>query len=92
MGDCVIQSRSYKRVSRRNTFTISFKEQSSLKYEQIEVFVKASVPESSMVYGAVLFPLEKIQDEGKSITSVDEVLGINPVGDFVVAVKPPQMD
>ena len=92
MGDCVIQSRLYKRVSRRNTFTIAYKEQSSLKYGQIEVFVKASVPESNMVYGAVLFPLEKIKDEGKSIASVDEVLGINPIGDFVVAVKPPQMD
>lgn len=94
MEDCVIQSRLYKRVSRRNTFTVAYKEKNALKYGQIEVFVKASAPDhkSNMEYGAVLFPLEKIPDEGKCITDVNEVLGINPIGDFVAAVKPPQMD
>ena len=59
---------------------------------RLKFLSKLLFPRATWYMEQCCFHWEKIQDEGKSITSVDEVLGINPVGDFVVAVKPSQMD
>lgn len=62
-GDKVLHSRMYKRVSKRNTFTVAYKDsKSNVKYGQIETFFKA--PNScSRLYGAVIRPMVKMGDD-----------------------------
>lgn len=45
----IIHSKAYKRVSLRNSYTISYKDGSHLKYGQVEVFVQATNPQDSSV-------------------------------------------
>ena len=59
-GDRVLHSRMYKPVSKRNTFTVAYKDsESGIIYGQIVTFFKA--PNScNRVYGAVILPMVKI--------------------------------
>lgn len=62
IGGAVFHSRQYKRVSRRNTFTVAFRQAKSpsMSYGQIEVFFKAPVG-SRISCGAVVVPLKSSQ-------------------------------
>lgn len=44
MRGCIIHSRAYKRVSVRNSYTVSYKNNNEIKYRQVEGFVQASSP------------------------------------------------
>ena len=56
IGDSVIHSKLYERVSRRNSSTVAYKKECSIKYGQIECFFK--VPEESTIqFGAVICPM-----------------------------------
>ena len=60
VGSSVFHSRLYKRVSRRNTYTVAYrqKESSSINYGLIQVFFKAPVG-SRISCGAVVVPLSR---------------------------------
>ena len=61
IGDSVIHSPLYKRVSRRNSFTVAYRKECSLKYGQIECFFKA--PEEGRIqFGAVIRPMTVISE------------------------------
>ena len=85
IGGAVFHSRLYKRVSRRNTFTVAFRQEKSpsINYGQIEVFFKAPVG-SKISCGAVVYPLSRANQD---ICSRHEVLG-KPVSHIVALHRP----
>lgn len=85
VGTAVFHSRLYKRVSRRNTFTVAYrqKESSSINYGQIEVFFKAPV-DSKISCGAVVLPLSRANQD---ICKQHEVLG-RPVSHIITLRHP----
>ena len=85
----IIHSRAYKRVSVRNSYTVSYKDGNQIKYGQVEVFVQASSPRNDSVnYAAVLLPFE---EQMGFICPTDEVLGVCPVT-HIVGWYPPSND
>ena len=86
IGGAVFHSRQYKRVSRRNTFTVAFRQAKSpsMSYGQIEVFFKAPVG-SRISCGAVVVPLKSRANQ--HICNPHEVLG-KPVSHIVVLHQP----
>lgn len=79
-GSAVLHSKQYKRVSRRNTFTVAYRldEHPSLEYGQIEVFFKAPVG-SRISSGAVVKPLSR---SSQCLCKQHEVLG-RPVSHII---------
>jgi len=73
VGNAVFHSKLYKRVSRRNTFTVAYSlnGSSSISYGQIEVFFKAAVG-TRVSCGAIVQPLS-IADQ--DLCKEHEVLG-----------------
>ena len=62
-GDKLLHSRTYKRVSKRNTFTVAYKDsENDINYGQIETFFKASSG-CRRVNGGVRFPMAKIAED-----------------------------
>lgn len=85
----IIHSRAYKRVSVRNSYTVSYKDGNEIKYGQVEVFVQASSPQDGSVkYAAVLLPFE---DQMGFVCQTHEVLGVCPVT-HIVGWYPPTND
>lgn len=84
-GSAVFHSKQYKRVSRRNTFTVAYRldERHSLEYGQIELFFKAPVG-SRTSCGAVVKPLSRTS---KGICEQHKVLG-RPVSHIVALHHP----
>lgn len=72
VGDKVIHSRRYKRVTRRNSFTVAFREGPGVKYGQIETFFEAP-KESRILYGAIVLPMSESSDR---LCKKHQVLGI----------------
>lgn len=85
VGGAVFHSRQYKRVSRRNTFTIAFRLETSpsINYGQIEMFFMAPVG-SRTSFGAVVVPLSRVNQD---ICQQHEVLG-RPVS-HIIALRQP---
>ena len=85
VGTAVFHSRLYKRVSRRNTFTVAYrqKESSLVNYGQIEVFFKAPVG-SRISCGAVVVPLLRADQD---ICKQHEVLG-RPASHIITLRQP----
>ena len=84
-GSAVFHSKQYKRVSRRNTFTVAYRLEGSpsLEYGQIEIFFKAPVG-SRTSCGAVLRPLSRAN---QCICKQHEVLG-RPVSHIIALHHP----
>lgn len=84
-GSTVFHLKQYKRVSRRNTFTVAYRldERHSLEYGQIEIFFKAPVG-SRTSYGAVFKPLSRTS---KGICEQHKVLG-RPVSHIIALHHP----
>ena len=57
MRDKVIHSLTYKRVTRRNSFTVAYMEGPCIKYGQVKVFFQAP-DESRILFGAVILPMK----------------------------------
>jgi len=73
----IVHSKAYKRVSVRNSYTISYKDGDDTKYGQVEVFVLASSPlEGSVKYAAVVLPF--VEQTG-FVCPMHEVLNVFPV-------------
>lgn len=73
----IIHSRVYKRVSVRNSYTISCKDGNQIKYGQVELFVQAfSPPNNAVKHAAVVLPF---QEQTGFICQEHEVLGVCPV-------------
>ena len=82
----IIHSRAYKRVSVRNAYTVSYKDNNEIKYGQVEVFVQASSPRNDSVqYAAVILPF--LQQTG-FVCPTYEVLGLCPVTHIVCCYPP----
>ena len=81
----MFHSKQYKRVSRRNTFTVAYRLEGSpsLDYGQIEIFFRAPVG-SRTLFGAVLKPLSRAS---QSICKQHEVLG-RPVSHIIALHHP----
>lgn len=87
--DRIIHSRAYKRVSVRNSYTVSYKDNNKIKYGQVEVFVQASSPQNdSIQYAAVILPFLK---QTGFVCPTNEVLGVCPVT-HIVCWYPPLND
>lgn len=85
----IIHSQAYKRVSVRNSYTVSYKDGNQIKYGQVEVFVQASKPcNNSVKYAAVLLPFE---EQIGFICQEHQVLGVYPVT-HIVGWHPPLND
>jgi len=85
IGGATFHSRNYKRVTRRNNYTIAYQqgESSICSYGQIEVFfVVRDYPK--MNCGAVVTPLTV---SSQHVCNISEVLG-NPVTHIVCLHKP----
>ena len=72
VGDKIIHSLRYKRVTRRNSFTVAYREGPNVKYGQIETFFTAP-KESIMPYGAVVLPMSESKNQ---LCKQHQVLGI----------------
>lgn len=82
-GDAVFHSRMYKRVSRRNSFTVAYQKENGTRYGQIEVFFV--VPrDPAMTCGAVIVPMLK---SDQHICAQHEVLG-SPIHHIVALQQP----
>ena len=57
-GDAVFHSRMYKRVSRRNSYTVAYQQEEDTRYGQIEVFFVVS-KDPVATCGAVIAPMAK---------------------------------
>lgn len=87
--DRIIHSRAYKRVSVRNSYTVSYKDNNKIKYGQVEVFVQASSPQNDSVqYAAVILPFLK---QTGFVCPTNEVLVVCPVT-HIVCWYPPLND
>ena len=83
IGEAVLHSREYKRVTRRNNFTIAYKQGQGISYGQIETsFVLREHP--GIVCGAVLFTLAV---SSKHVCKVHEVFG-SPVSHIICLHQP----
>ena len=85
VGNAIFHSKLYKRVSRRNTFTVAYSlnGSSSISYGQIEVFFKAAVG-TRVSCGAIVQPLS-IADQ--DLCKEHEVLG-RPVSHIIALRRP----
>ena len=83
IGEAVFHSRSYKRVSRRNNYTIAYQQGDSICYGYIEAFF--SVRDNPRVAcGAVIAPMSM---SGQHLCKSHEVLG-RPVSHIVCLHQP----
>lgn len=83
IGEAVLHSREYKRVTRRNNYTIAYKQGHSISYGQIETFfVLREHPR--MVCGAVLSTLAV---SSKHVCKAHEVFG-SPVSHIICLHQP----
>ena len=87
LNDRVIHSKMYKRVTKRNSFTVAYKDGDGISYGQIEAFVKTVGCPS--YHGAVVIPLEIVETE--AICSLNQELNMIPV-DHIVICHPPNND
>lgn len=86
IGGRIIHSRAYKRVSVRNSYTVSYKDSGKIKYGQVEVFVQASsLRNDSVQYAAVILPF--LEQTG-FVCPTYEVLGVCPVTHIVCWYPP----
>lgn len=85
-GDTVFHSKMYKRVSRRNSFTIMYHQGASINYGQIEVFFKGPVnSQTNYRYcGAVISPMLRAT---QGLCERHPVLGM-PVHHILTLKKP----
>ena len=81
IGEAVFHSRAYKRVSRRNNYTIAY--QQSLCYGYIEAFFSVR-NNPSVACGAVIAPMSM---SGQHVCKSHEVLG-SPVSHIVCLHEP----
>lgn len=82
----IIHSRAYKRVSVRNSYTVSYKDSNKIKYGQVEVFVQARSPRNDSVqYAAVILPF--LEQTG-FMCPTHEVLGVCPVTHIACCYPP----
>jgi len=73
IGEAVLHSKAYKRVTRRNNYTIAYQKEESVCYGQIEVFfVVRDTCNVGMVCGAVLSSLTV---SSKQVCKPHEILG-----------------
>lgn len=84
----IIHSKAYKRVSVRNSYTISYKDGSHLKYGQVEVFVQATNPQDSSVKYAAVLPFK---NKVGFVCGTHKALRICPVT-HIVSWHPPSND
>lgn len=84
----IIHSKAYKRVSVRNSCTISYKDGSHLKYGQVEVFVQATNPQDSSVKYAAVLPFK---NKVGFVCGTHKALRICPVT-HIVSWHPPSND
>lgn len=85
----IIHSLVYKRVSVRNSYTVSCKDGNQIRYGQVEVFVQASSPPNNSVkHAAVVLPF---QEQTGFICQEHEVFGVCPVT-HIVGWYPPVND
>ena len=70
-GDAVFHSRMYKRVSRRNSYTIAYQQEGDTRYGQIEAFFVVS-QDPVATCGAVIAPMSK---SAQHVCECHEVLG-----------------
>ena len=82
-GDAVFHSRKYKRVTRRNNFTVAYQQEEETRYGQIEIFFV--VPHYPVVTsGAVIAPMSMCEHR---VCEFNEFLG-NTVH-HIVSLKDP---
>lgn len=83
IGEAVFHSRAYKRVSRRNNYTIAYQQGDSIRYGYIETFF--SVKNNPRVAcGAVIAPMSM---SGQHVCKSHEVLG-RPISHIVCLHEP----
>ena len=83
IGEAVLHSKAYKRVTRRNNYTIAYQKEDNIFYGQIEVFfvIRGDI---GMVCGAVLSSLAV---SSKQVCKSHEILG-SPVSHIVCLRQP----
>ena len=84
VGEAVIHSRSYKRVSRRNNFTVAYHKGETIAYGQVEEFFIVE-DKPGLVCGAVIAPMPI---DGSRICENNQVLGAIPVNHIVCLRQP----
>ena len=85
-GDAMFHSRTYKRVSRRNNFTVAYQRGATIFYGQVEVFF-AVKDNLRLACGAIIAPMPLT---GHRICNSDELLGASPVNHIVCLQQPAQ--
>ncbi|XP_029203493.2 uncharacterized protein LOC114967602 [Acropora millepora] len=83
IGEAVVHSKSYKRVTRRNNYTITYQKEESICYGQIEVFFVVR-DDARMVCGAVL---SSMAVSSKQVCKSHMILG-SPVSHIVCLRQP----
>lgn len=83
-GDTVFHSKMYKRVSRRNSFTVTYHQGATINYGQIEVFFVGPVNSETNYCGAVISPMLRA---AQGLCKKHPVLG-TPVHHIVTLKKP----
>ena len=83
IGEAVLHSKAYKRVSRRNNYTIAYQKEESICYGQIEVFFVVR-DDVRMVCGAVLSSLAV---SSKQVCKSHQILG-SPVSHIACLHQP----
>ena len=83
-GDTVFHSKMYKRVSRRNSFTVTYHQGVTVNYGQIEVFFKVPRNSETNYYGAVISRMPRATQR---LCKKHPVLG-TPVHHIVTLKKP----
>lgn len=83
IGEAVLHSKAYKRVTRRNNYTIAYQKEENILYGQIEVFFVIR-DDIRMVCGAVLSSLTV---SSKQVCKSHEILG-SPVSHIVCLHQP----
>ena len=86
-GSQVYHSRMYKRVSKRNSYTVAYRKGRSIVYGQIEMYFCAGA-NAHLQHGAVIVPMPTAVKQ--CISEQNDILGITPVSHIVVLNQPKQ--
>ena len=84
VGEAVFHSRAYKRVSRRNNFTVAYHKGETIAYGQIEEFFIVE-DKPGLVCGAVIATMPI---DGSCISKNNQMLGARPVNHIVCLRQP----
>lgn len=85
LGDAVLHSRAYKRVTKRNNYTVAYTHDGDTQYGQIEEFFMVKEDHhSALTCGAVIAQMPK---SGKHLCECHELLGC-PVNHIAPLYKP----